>query len=248
MRMMADNDDPKDIIKDRIGDGGLLLFKYGPGTGGDVLLKQLMGPSFENNNMIYISTHETESELSEQFMRMKDQPHLEMISLMDDISASLESVRKKDRFREEGIMVTDLLELASISESNRKKVDSGQRMLSRITSIFMKQVLPFNLVIDSISDLAYWTSQEEVVKRMWILGSIVRERGGFCYVAAPLEWDGFDGMEISMFDAVLEMRADNSTGVWKRSLLLKNLKGNPSPPEEWEINVIKDIPEARSLD
>ncbi|OYT44478.1 hypothetical protein B6U90_05175 [Thermoplasmatales archaeon ex4484_6] len=248
MRLLAGNSELSDIIKERIRDGGLILMRYGPGSAGDTLLKQFLAEKNEEAHPVYISTYETDKEIRKALDKFGERSDLEVVSFLEDLSEDLERIMRKDRFRTEGILVTDLLEISYNSEHRRERCDRPQWILARVSSLSQRQVLPFRLVLDSISDLVSWTSEEEVIKRLRILRSALLEKGGVAIMAAPLKWNGFRNVDTTLFDAILTMAADRSSGTWKRTLTLENVKGSTELPREWEITTVSDIPVAESLD
>ncbi len=248
MRLMIGSYELDGLITKRIGDGKIILFKYGPGTGGDLLLKQFLSTKNEETHSVLISTHETKSDLAKAVEEMDLTPDMEVISLLPELNRSMENVAKKDKFRTEGIMVTDLLEISSNTDYRREKYDGGQMILSRITAISNKQILPFRMILDSLVDIVHHTSEEEVLKRIWIMKHTLKEKGGNVILASPLDCPFFKDLETTLFDAVIEVSADRSSGTWKRKFLLKNVKGSADPPDEWEITIQKEIPDAMSLE
>jgi KaiC/GvpD/RAD55 family RecA-like ATPase len=248
MRLLVENRDISDLLSDRIKSGKIVLFRYGPGTGGENLLKQFLSRSDDESHAVLISTHETEEELMDAVESMNLPVDLEMISMVPELNEGIKDVMKKDKFRSEGIMVTDILEVSSNVSYRRERRDRGQIILSRISALCQKQVLPFRMVLDSLIDLVYRTSEEEVLKRIWVLKNALREKGGMVILAAPLDWPFLKERETTLFDAVIEMDTVKTGGVWKRILLIKNVKGSGEPPEELEVSSLKEIPEAMSID
>lgn len=248
MKLLVGNREISDLLSERTADGSMVLFRYGPGTGGELLLKQLVSSIDDESHAVLISTHETEKELMGSVEEMGLPYDLEMISMVPELNEGIEDVMKKDKFRTEGIMVTDILEVSSNTEYSRNRGDSGQVMLSRISALCQKQVLPFRMVLDSLIDLVERTSGEEVCQRISILKNALKEKGGLVILAAPLDWPFLRERETTLFDAVLEMKAEKSGGIWKRTLVVKNVKGSGEPPEEFEISSVKEIPEAMSID
>jgi KaiC/GvpD/RAD55 family RecA-like ATPase len=111
----------------------------------------------------------------------------------------------------------------------------------------MKQVLPFRLVIDSLVDLVRNTSIQEVEKRILLIKRAARDKQGTVILGAPLDWDEMRLIETTLFDAVISFRSDRTTGTWKRTMTLENLKGSISLPQEWEVTTLKSIPTAKSI-
>jgi KaiC/GvpD/RAD55 family RecA-like ATPase len=248
MRFLIGGQGFDDMLRSRTGTGKCILFKYGPGSGGNMMLKQILSDSGDGIHSIFISTHESEEDLLNAFAEMDLPSDTELISFLNEMSAGMEATIKKDRFRTDGIMVTDLLEVSSNISYRKKRSSGGREVLSRISSISQKQVLSFKLVLDSLSDLVRKTSVEEVETRLQIMKRALKERNGIAVIGAPLGWNSMKEMESTLFDAVFSLRADNSGGTWRRLLIMENLKGSPGPPEEWEVTTVRSIPTARSLD
>lgn len=248
MRLIVGNREVSTIITQRFDSGSCILCKYGKGSGGDILLKQFLFGNDEDQHSVLISTHESEKELETVMERMESTGNIEMISLQPIRDSDLRSITKKDRFRNEGIMVTDLLEVSSYSGVKKEKEDPGFTMLSRISNIAQNQVLPFRLILDSLSDLVLSSDPYEVEKRIRILKKTLKEKGGFALVAAPLDWDVFDDMETTLFDGVIEITAYETSSTWKREFKICNSKGMVELPEKWEVTILKDIPMAKSLE
>jgi KaiC/GvpD/RAD55 family RecA-like ATPase len=248
MKLLVGNQGLSELISYRFENGSMILFKYGKGSSGDVILKQFLSAYDEECHSVLISTHESEEEMLRSIQGLTTGQNVEMISMVPDIENNLEGTIKKDRFRNEGIMVTDLLEVSSNTGIRKRPDDLGPTMLSKLSDIAQKQVLPFRLVIDSISDLSSYTEENEVEKRLRILKMALREKGGYALVAAPFEWDGFWNVESTLFDGIIEITASDTTGSWKRELIISNRKGSVDPPERWDVSLTKDIPTAKSLD
>jgi KaiC/GvpD/RAD55 family RecA-like ATPase len=247
MNFLVGGQDFRDLFDSKVGSGKCILFKYGPGSGGDVILKQYLTGTMEGTHSLYLSTHETENDLLSSVSDLDLPQDLEMISLVPDLTSELHDMVKKDRFRTDGIMVTDLLEVSSNTTSRKKRIGGGKKVLSVISSICMKQVLPFRLVIDSLVDLVRNTSIQEVEKRILLIKRAARDKQGTVILGAPLDWDEMRLIETTLFDAVISFRSDRTTGTWKRTMTLENLKGSISLPQEWEVTTLKSIPTAKSI-
>ncbi|MCU0799707.1 MAG: hypothetical protein MUC62_08560 [Candidatus Thermoplasmatota archaeon] len=235
------------ILGARLGQGSCVLFRYGPGTGGDLLLKQLFSDCRDDVYSVMISTHETVDELRRSIKACDVIREPEMISLLPMIIDGLEPVKRQDRFRAEGVMVTDLLEMTGKSQERRPRGDLNKRMLSALTVVSSKQVLPFKLVIDSISDLAEHTSLEELKQRLHILKEALRDKKGWAFLGAPMDWDPWNGGDLTLFDAIIELRAVEGEGGPKRVLRFSHMKGSPDLPEELEVTFEQSIPSALSV-
>ncbi len=247
MRIHVGGQEFSDLVGSRIGVGKCILFKYGPGTGGDMLLKQFLSSTVEGTHSIYLSTHETEGELLSSVRELGLPPDLELISLLPDLTDGLDDVVKKDRFRTDGIMVTDLLEVSSNTQLGRNRRDGVKKVLAQVSSVAQKQILPFKLVLDSVMDLVRKTSLDEVEDRIQILKKVVKEKEGIAILAVPLGFEGLKDIETTLFDAIITVRADKSSGAWKRTVTLENLKGSSIPPTEWELGHLRNIQTAKSL-
>jgi len=247
MRFLVGGQEFRDLLDSRVGSGRCILFKYGPGSGGDVILKQYLSGTMEGTHSLYLSTHETENDLLSSVSDMGLPQDLEMISLVPDLTYELDAMIKKDRFRTDGIMVTDLLEVSSNTATRKEKRDGGKKVLSMLSSICLKQVLPFRIVMDSMVDLVRKTSLEEVENRLQIMKRVAREKDGTVIIGAPLHWDELGSLENTLFDAVITFQTEKTTGTWKRTMTLMNMKGSTSVPVEWEVTTIQSIPTARSI-
>jgi KaiC/GvpD/RAD55 family RecA-like ATPase len=247
MRFLAGGEEFNELLESKMGAGKCILLKYGPGTGGDMILKQFLSEIPEGTRSIYISTHETEEELLSAVSELDLPSDLELVSVYNDLTSYVEDLMKKDRFRTDGIMVTDLLEVSSNTSFRRGRRNGGREVLSRISSISMKQVLPFRMVVDSLVDLVRKATLYEVESRIQILKRAVKEKNGTVILGAPLDWDGMKEIELTLFDAVFHLSGDKSSGTWKRILTLHNLKGSPLNPDEWEVTRRGNIQNSKSL-
>ncbi|MGA1866137.1 MAG: hypothetical protein ACMUFK_01575 [Thermoplasmatota archaeon] len=248
MKLMVGKEGISRKLLSKLGSSSLVLFKFGMGSGGDILLKQLFDAVSEDYYSIMISTHQTDEEM------MTDLSHIgvgrppELVSMLPSIHRRLSELQKRDRFISEGIMVTDILEISSNSDDRILPVKPHLEILSKITEISSKQVLPFNLVLDSIADLVEETSREEVVDRLRILKKALREKGGMALVGCPLSYQVFSDQENTLFDAVIEVRAERTADGWSRTLTFLNIKGSGEPPEEWQITTNKEVPAALEIE
>ncbi len=233
---------------EKVGDGKIVLFKYGPGSGGDMLLKQFLAETPEGVSSVILTTHYTEMDLIEQMGDLETNHIPEIVSVLPFIDRRLNDIRKHDRFMTEGIMVTDLLEIASNTDEMVRETNPHLRMLAAITITSVKQILPYRMVLDSVSDMVEESSREDVVDRLRILKSHVKERKGMILVACDLGWMGLDDHQTSLFDAVVEVIAEKDGENWSRTLTIKNVKGSGQPPEEWQVTPMKEIPSAISID
>lgn len=235
------------ILGAKLGQGSCVLFRYGPGSGGDLLLKQLFSDHRDDVYSVMISTHETVDELRTSMKACDIKREPEMISLVPVIIEGLAQVKRKDRFRAEGVMVTDLLEMTGKAQERRPRGDLNKRMLSALTVVSSKQVLPFKLVLDSISDLAEHTSLGELKQRLYILKEALRDKKGTAFLGAPLGWDPWNGSDMTLFDAILELRVVQGERGSKRVLRLSHMKGSPDLPQELEVTFEQDVPSALSV-
>jgi hypothetical protein len=234
-------------LRKKMGEGKIILFKFGPGSGGDVLLQQFITESPNEAYPALISTHLSEDELLSALGEMEMNELPEMITLMPHIGKRLERVRKKDRFLKEGILVTDLLELSSLQKEPLAGSKTQLQMLAEISAFSSKQVLPFWLVIDSLADLVKESDVDEVMDRIRVLKESVQEKKGLVLIGCPLDWDMVLEYETTFFDAVVEAEAIKEGEKWVRRLRIINIKGSGEPPEEWSITPAQDIPTALSV-
>lgn len=248
MRLLVGNAELSGRLVDKIGNGKLVLFKFGPGSGGDLLMKQFFEDIPEGYYSVWISTHQSESEMLEDLNNLGMERKPEVISLLPFIETRLDEVEKKDRFINEGIMVTDLLEISSQTRDKMIDKKSHMRMLAAITSTSMKQVLPFRMVVDSINDLVLDSSKGDVIDRILLLKKALRENGGIALIGSPINFTELHDQEQTLFDAVIEVTTERQGEVWTRKLTLMNVKGSGEPPEEWQLDSMKDIPTALSVD
>jgi archaellum biogenesis ATPase FlaH len=248
MRLLIGNDELSNRLSDNIGNGKLILFKFGHGSGGDLLMKQFFDDIPEGFYSVWISTHQSEIEMIEDLKDLDIDRLPEVISLLPFIEKRLSEIEKKDKFVNEGIMVTDLLEISSYSEDRMIDTKPNMRMMAAITSTSIKQVLPFRMVVDSISDLVKDSSKMDVIDRLMVLKKALRENGGLALVGAPLDFSDLKDHEQTLFDAVIEVKAEKRGDLWSRSLTLKNVKGSGEPPMVWDVESMKDIPTALSVD
>lgn len=248
MRLLVENEVLSDRLDNRIGNGKLVLFKFGQGSGGDLLMKQFFENIPEGIYSVWISTHQSETEMIEDLNDMGMDRLPEIISLIPFIETRLTEVEKRDRFINEGIMVTDLLEISSQSGDRMIERKSHMRMLAAITSTSIKQVLPFRMVVDSIADLILDSSKVDVMDRMMLLKKALKDKGGMALIGCPIDFTDLKDQEQTLFDAVIEVKAERQEDIWTRNLTLKNVKGSGDPPEVWHLESIKDIPTALSVD
>ncbi|MBN1540390.1 MAG: hypothetical protein JW939_09620 [Candidatus Thermoplasmatota archaeon] len=244
MKLLVGGEGISKRLLSRLGPSGLVLFKYNMGSGGDVIMKQLFDNVPEGSYSILISTHQTDAEMREDLSRIGVERPPELVSMLALMDRRLSEIQKRDRFISEGIMVTDLIEISSCSDERVVPIKPHLEMLSKITEISYKQILPFSLVLDSIVDLVEETSREEVVDRLRILKKALREKGGIALVGCSLGYQGFSGYENTLFDAVIEVKAERKADGWSRTLTFVNIKGSGELPEEWPITVTKDVPAA----
>jgi len=247
MRAMVGDRPLNDILGAKLDQGACVLFRYGPGSGGDLLLKRLFSECSDDVYSVIISTHETMDELKRAVKACDVIREPELISLVPIILEGLGPVKRKDRFRAEGVMVTDLLEMAGKSQERRPRGDLNKRMLSALTVVSSKQVLPFKLVLDSLSDLAEHTSLGELKQRVHILKEALRDRKGYAFLGAPLDWDPWNGSDLTLFDVILELRAVEGEDGSRRVLRVSHIKGSPDLPQEFEVTFETSIPAALSV-
>lgn len=248
MKLLVGNQELSSRIREHVGDGKVILFKYGPGSGGDILLKQFFSDSPQGVYSLLISTHESDFELMGAINEMNMENPPELISMLPLLEDRLKRIEKKDHFISEGIMVTDLLEISSSSEEPRARSKTHLSMLSALTTAATKQVLPFWFVLDSLHDLVELTDPEELLDRLRVLKRYLKIKGGVAVIACPLDWHGLKHHETTFFDAIVEVKVEKKGEAWYRKLVILNNKGSGNPPEEWQITMIKDIPTALSMD
>lgn len=247
MRAMIGDMPLNNVLASRLAPGSCVLFRYGPGSGGDLVLKQFFNDRREDIYSVMISTHETVDEIRSSLRALYAKGEPEVISLVPLVLEGLGAVKRKDHFRAEGVMVTDLLEMTGKAHEVRYRGDLSKRMLSTLTVVSSKQVLPFNLVFDSLSDLAEHTSMGELKQRLHILKEALSEKKGYAFLGAPLAWDPWAGSELTMFDAVFELRAFERDGKVKRLLRLSHMKNSPDGPWDQELTFASSIPSALSV-
>lgn len=221
-----------DFFEKRIGRGRLVLLRYGPGSGGEILLKEFVSSAPAGMNAVFISSTEGAQEIGSEAAGHMDK--VEVISLLGSVESESARVLRRDRFASEGILVTDLLE---ISMADRTQKDDVGDMLSMVTLASTKQVMPFRLALDSLQDLIRTGSEDEIVPRLMILRKVVRSVQGTALIGAPLDWNGLHGKEMSLFDCLLEARSVKGLTGFERRLSLTHLRNDPLPPDEWPINL-----------
>jgi KaiC/GvpD/RAD55 family RecA-like ATPase len=248
MKLTIGDKDLSTRIQSHIGEKKIILFKYGPGSGGDRLLLEFFSNTPKGFNSMMISSHEREEDLLKTFKDIGVENPPDVTSLLPMLDASISDIEKKDRFLSDGIMVTDLLEISSNLKETERTKHPQQRMLSTLTISANRQILPFWFVLDSISDMANITDMKELLMRLMILKRSIQQNGGIALLGIPLNCDIFKELETTFFDGVIEVRAERTGETWSRKLCITNIKGKGTPPEEWTINLAKDIPTALSME
>ena len=248
MKLLVGNEDVTRKIISKIGKARMVLFKFGNGSGGALLMKQIFEKVPEGTYSVFVSTHQSEKDILEEFADMGIEKTPDIVSLLPEFDSRLSDIRRRDRFVTDGIMVTDLLEISSHNSEKVVSRNPRMRILSIITDISSKQVLPFRMVMDSLPDLVEETSKREVVDRLRILKGSLRENGGMVLVGCPLDYVMFSDLDSTLFDAVIEVKADKRGDAWFRSLTFMNVKGSGEPPEEFSISQVKEIPTALAVD
>ncbi|MGA1821570.1 MAG: hypothetical protein ACMUIG_03485 [Thermoplasmatota archaeon] len=247
MRMLFEGENLTKVLSDKIGDGKCILLRYGPGSGGEFLLKQFFAEKEEGSYSVFISTYEETGEI-ENVLRESDLPtDGEVISTMTLMRNEVDMVLKKDRFRKEGILVTDLLDLSSKEEEIDRRMDLNQEVLSILSTTASKQVMPFRMAVDTLSDLVMTAGEEEVWKRFLIIRGVLRKYGGLVFVGLPEE-DMVDFPISTMFDAILDIKAVRNEDGWSRVMTVTHVRNSLVKPEDLRITEVTDIPQALSLD
>ncbi|MDG6225052.1 MAG: hypothetical protein QCI82_06020 [Candidatus Thermoplasmatota archaeon] len=235
-RVSIGEQDLKGFIEEVIGKGGSILLKYGPGSAGDILLKEMLTEIPEGSAAVYLSTYETIDEMRSSLNYVPPSPNIEIFSSLDHREDELKRIVKRDRFMTEGIMVTDLLEV-SMSERPVKLKRRGCDILSEITNSAAKQVLPFTLVLDSLDDLTEHYATSEVFDRLTILRRLLRSVNGIALIGSSMNIDPLKGKEVRLFDSILEAEAMKVGDDWERRLRLVHKRGDASLPREWALNI-----------
>lgn len=224
-----------DFVSQKIGQGALILLRYGPGSGGNILLKELLKGAAPGSNGIYLSTFETLDEIASSLGEDHNQ-NIEIRSMLEQKDRLIERTVKRDRFMSEGIMVTDLLEI-SMSERPISDYKKRNDILSRITSSSSKQVLPFTLVFDSLDDLLEEYDASDISTRLIILKRAIRAVGGIAVFGTSLNSVLSNGSEVRLFDCLMEAEAVRDESGWHRRLRILHRRDDPSLPMEWELHL-----------
>jgi hypothetical protein len=224
--------DLSDFFEGRIGRGRIILMKYGPGSGGETLIKEFISSTPQGMNAVYISSMESEEELRSGILTQNGK--VELVSLLGPLETESNRTVRRDRFSSEGILVTDLLE---ISMADRPRKDTEVDMLSPVTRAALKQVMPFRFGLDSLPDIITRGAEEDIIPRLMTLRRAVRSVQGNALIGAPLEWMGLRDRETSIFDCLLEARAVKGLTGYERRLSLTHLRNDVQPPDEWSVNI-----------
>ena len=241
MKLDLGGTDLGNILIERIGQGKLVLMRYGPGSGGDLLLKQFLAERNEGNYSMVISTFETRNDVERTMKENGINVDLEVISLVPLIRAEMGRTARRDGFLTDGVLVTDLFDQAGAEEVSEMECSAAELFLASMSNAARKQVSSFRLVIESLPDLVAISSREEVHRRFIELKEVLREKNGTAIVGAPCGVE--DHWDLTLFDAFFEVRADRD----KRKLTLKNVRGSGEPPREWPVEE-QDIPSASPVD
>jgi len=234
MPMRIGDRDFSSFVESVIGTAKIVLVRYGPGSAGELLLKEYISSTPTGMNGVMLSTCESEAEMSS-FIDPRS-GNVRAISIADLLGRRIETYVRRDRFLSEGIMVTDLLEISMQDDRTQAEMEDA-KALSVITEIALKQVLPFRLALDSLSDLVSETSAGEVIPRLRILSGVLRKVGGNALVGAPAGWTTLGHSEHLIFDAIVEVRSVRSGASWERTLTLAHLRNAPIPPQQWSVTV-----------
>ena len=140
MRMKFDGKELSDVIYDDLGVGNLFLLKYQPGSGGEFFLKQFFSEKEETSNSIYITTNETPGDITRILSDNEMSDDGEIVDIHSLLEEQLEDVIKRDKFLEDGILVTDLLDLTSNEGGKDAREPLDMRIMAKITSKARKQI------------------------------------------------------------------------------------------------------------
>lgn len=224
-----------DFISNRIGKGALILLGYGPGSGGDILLKDLLKGAPPSSNGIYLSTYETVDEIVS-YLGDDHRQNIEVRSAIEQKDGLIDRTLRRDRFITDGIMVTDLLEV-SMSDRPMEDRKNKRNILSYISSSSSKQFLPFTLVLDSLDDLLDEYDRNDISTRLLILKKALRTIGGIAVFGASLDSTLLNVREIRIFDCLMEAEAILEDNGWSRKLRIVHRRNDPLLPTEWELKI-----------
>jgi KaiC/GvpD/RAD55 family RecA-like ATPase len=246
MRMKFDGRDLNDILEEDIGRGRMILLEYDPGSGGEVFVKQFFSEAESGYNSILISTREEEHEI----MRCLGEYDLEcggvIVSLLPHTLEELNRIKRKDKFITEGILVTDLLELGNSTGDPRMNYSSCQKMLAEISSVASRQITPFRMAIDTLSDLTLRCEIGEIRHRLEIIRESVRKNQGYCVVANMTDGP-IDTTLLPLFDAMVSIEVSREGDVWKRYLMVNHVRNVLKFPKKIRITS-GTIPQAPPLE
>jgi len=235
------------FIEDRLGRGTITLLRYGPGSGGELLLKELVDATPQGSIGIMFSTYESEDDLRCGHHMLLRKDNVVVISLMDLQGSEAERVIKRDRFIIDGVMVTDLLEISMANKATRGPRPL-QEALARMTSEVSKQVLPFHFALDSLHELIEGAGTGPVRSRLHLIRRAVAANDGIAIMGCPVGPDPMCGLEMNTFDNIIELEAVRNGTNWDRRLVLLHKRNGLRPPQEWSVVFRDDVPAANPLE
>jgi KaiC/GvpD/RAD55 family RecA-like ATPase len=246
MRMKFDGKELSDVIYDDLGVGNLFLLKYEPGSGGEFFMKQFFSEKEETSNNILITTNETSGDITRVLSDNEMSDVGEIVDLHSLLEEQLEDVIKRDKFVEDGILVTDLLDLASNDAGKDTREPLDMRIMAKITSKARKQITPFRFVIDDLKDIVDICSEEELKMRLLILKNSLRKNRGIG-ILGTLHNDIEIGKIGSVFDGIIRMENRKEGDEIARFFIIEHLKNNLSVPKYMKISEEGNIPRAVSI-
>ena len=235
-----------EVVDEDLGVGKLFLMVYEQGTGGEFFLKQFFSEKEESSNNILITTNEDPVDIKRILSKngMADDGEIfDLSSMMED---EMDRVCRKDKFVEDGILVTDLLDISTKEEVGYDEIPLDIRIMAKISTTAIKQVTPYRFVIDDFGDIISICPVTELKKRLLILRKSLRQNRGVGVLGILGKNSDLKDL-MNVFDGILKMEVRKGEGSLDRYLVIKHLKNDLSVPKSLKVDENGNIPKALSI-
>lgn len=203
--------------------GYMLLLLGGPGSGIEILSKQLAS----TGDVIYFSTEETEEEIKKTMERFGwTKPKMEIIDIATDFSKSVVSGEQKRVSVYQQRSKMKLKELIEIGSSTTPEIGKGEADFLAVLSNGVKNSKVEKIIVNSLDFFLNQYSQEEVIRAIHAAKICNLQNKGvlFMIMTRGIHGDVFERKMEGIADCVIELEVLQKGSTFERFLAIKKMK------------------------
>jgi circadian clock protein KaiC len=209
------------------------------GVATELFAKQFASANQDTENVVFFTTSERDQELLAAMEAFAFKTDMRVVNLGEQYYQTVLAQQLEiSRYRQEGITLKDIRKFESEARGQRRALD----FLSYLTYEFAKMEAPFRAVVDSLDFFLDYYPHTQVLSVLRTIKSYTQHAESVCLVTMMnRRHDAVTQAAVEeIVDCVIELERVREGGEFRRSLLLRKVRNNPSLTGIYPYEITKE--------